>query len=82
METILIQDRKSTCIKGATKIISSTNNQAIIEINQTQLILGGNNLEITKLNLDEKEVCFSGEFISLKFANKLEKKPLLKRLFK
>lgn len=82
MESILIEERKKINIVGATRIISSTNTQAVIEIEKSNLVLMGNNLEITKLNLDNKEVSFSGEFLALKFSNKADKTPLLKRLFK
>lgn len=82
MESVYIEDRKKVIIKGATKIVSSTANQAVVEIDKNNLILSGSNIEVTKLDLENKEVCFAGEFSSLKYSNKPEKVGLIKRLFK
>ena len=82
MESICIENQKNITIKGATKIISATNTQAIIDLGQKNITIQGTNLEITKLNLEEQEVCFSGSFTSLKYATKTEKPSFLKRLFK
>ncbi len=82
MQTILIEDRKTIKIVGATRILSSTSSQASVEMNENNLIMSGNNLEITKLDLENGEVVFCGELSSLKFVNKSEKTPLLKRLFR
>jgi len=82
METITIEDRKQISILGANKIISSTTSQAIVEISDTSLVISGSNIEVRKLDLENKEVCFSGEIISLKYIKKGEKTGFLKRLFK
>lgn len=82
MQSIIIEDRKAIKIVGATRILSSTSNQASVEMNGNNLILSGTNLEITKLDLENGEVFFCGELNGLKFANKSEKTPLIKRLFR
>ncbi len=82
METILIEDRKKLIIKGATRVLSSTNTQAVVELGGTNIVVSGTNIEVTKLDLENKEVCFSGSFTALKYAQKTEKTNLLKRLFK
>lgn len=82
MENICIEDRKKISIKGATKVISSTTTQAVIEVENCNLVIGGTNIEVTKLDLENKEVIFSGEFSTLKYLKKTEKVGLIKRLFK
>lgn len=82
METITIEDRKTIIINGATKVISTTQTQAIIEIEDTNLVVSGTNIEVTKLDLNNKVVEFAGNINSVKYMSKTEKKPLLKRIFK
>ena len=82
MQSILLEDKTKLTVKGATKILSSTSNQAIIQLHEQNLIVLGQNIEITKLNLENKEVCFSGNVVSIKFSQKAEKKGLIKRIFK
>ena len=70
-------------IKGATKVLSSTQTQAIVEADQKCFILSGNNIEVKQLNLDECVVCFYGDWSSIKIGcSKKEKPPFLKRIFK
>ncbi len=82
MENILIEDRKKILIKGATKVISSTNNQAVVEIENSNLIIYGNNIGVTKLDLENKEVIFSGEISGIKYNKQTEKTGIIKRIFK
>ena len=82
METILIEERKKIVINGATKVVSATSTQAVVEIGSCNLVITGTKLEVTKLDLDHKEVNFSGEFNSLKYVSKTEKGGLIKRIFK
>lgn len=82
MENICIEDRKKASILGATKVISSTSTQAVIEVENCNLIISGNNIEVTKLDLENKEVVFSGEFSAIKYIKKAEKIGMFKRLFK
>lgn len=82
MESILIEDRKKISVKGATKVISSTSTQAVVEVGNCNIVIAGTNIEVTKLDLDNKEVNFSGEINSVKYTNKAEKGNIIKRLFK
>jgi len=82
MQSLYLEDRKILKLSGATKVISSTNTQAVVEMSENHIVVTGNNLEITKLDLENKEVSFSGEVNSIKFTQKAEKKSLFKRLFK
>ncbi len=81
-EIITIEDQNQISIKGATKINSATQSQAVVEIGSCTVIISGNNLEVKKLDLDNKEVSLAGRIVALKFNSHAEKQPFLKRLFK
>ncbi len=81
-EKVVLSNRKLLTIFGATKVVSSTINQAVVEVGETSILICGNNLEVVKLNLEEKEVEFAGEINSFKYTGKKEKIPLIKRIFK
>ena len=81
-EKIIIQDRNITEITGATRVIASTAKEAVVELENGTVILSGNNLLLTKLDLDNLELKFSGIITNLKFSDKREKVGLLKRIFK
>ena len=82
MESLCIEDRKKLILTGATKVISSTSSQAVVEVGDTNIVISGTNIEVTKLDLDNKTVTFSGNINSVKYTAKTEKTSLLKRMFK
>lgn len=82
MQSILIENQNQTTITGATKILSSTNTQAVVELANNTLILNGNNIEITKLDLENNLVVFNGEINSLKYNKKSQKIGIIKRILK
>lgn len=82
MESISIEDRKKITLMGATKVVSSTNSQAVVEVGGSNIVISGNNIEVTKLDLENKEVMFSGEIVGVKYIHKTEKTNIIKRLFK
>ncbi len=81
-ESILIENQNKIIIKGAEKINSCTSTQAFVTVHEKEILLQGNNLEIKKLDLENKEVEISGDIYFLKYLNKKEKQPFLKRVFK
>lgn len=81
-DKVIIDSRKLITIFGATKVISSTLTQAVVEINDATMIISGSNMEVVKLNLEDKEVEFSGEIKEVKYSHKQEKTSFLKRIFK
>ena len=81
-EKIVLDNRKLLSILGATKVVSSTNSQAVVEVGDTNILICGSDLEVVKLDLEAKEVEFSGNITSFKYMNKKEKVSLLKRIFK
>lgn len=82
-EIITIENREAITIKGATRVISSTQTQAVVETKETSIIITGNDLEVRKLDLENNEVAFSGKIGNIKFSSSTNNKtPLLKRIFK
>lgn len=69
-------------LQGVTKVVSSSQTQAVVQCGESIVVLSGNNIEVKKLHLEEGEVCFQGNFTNIKLGEKHEKQPLLKRIFK
>ena len=83
MNYILHLENDMLEIKGATKVVSSTQTQAIIETTDCCINITGSEIEVKKLNLDEGEVLLAGKFVNLKLGQPSGKKqPFLKRIFK
>lgn len=83
MSNILHLEGEILQIKGATKVVSSTSTQAVVELGEKSVVLIGENIEVKKLNLEDSEVCLVGNFSTIKFAQAGGKKgSLLKRIFK
>ena len=82
METLTLEDRKKLVVTNVFKMISSTNKEAVMELGDCTLSITGTNLEVTKLDLEGKQVELKGEVNCLKFSHKLEKVGLIKRIFK
>ena len=83
MTNIIHFEGKLLQIKGATKVVSTLSNSAVVEMGERCLMMQGENIEVKKLNLEEGEVWFEGDFSVLKFGNAGGKKgSLLKRIFK
>lgn len=81
-DIISIENRNQISIKGATKVSSSTQAQAVVEVGDCVIIITGTDLEVKKLDLDNKEVSFAGKITNLKFTSRGEKQSLMKRIFK
>lgn len=82
MNSLTLDSNNFLTIFGATKVVSSTQSQAVIEQGETTIVITGSDLEVKKLDLDNKEVAISGRITNLKFSGKAEKIPLMKRIFK
>ncbi len=82
-ECITLQNYEKIEISGAKKIVSATSNQAVVETENKCIVLSGNNIEVTKLDLDNGIVSLSGTFSNIKFSVANGQKPsLFKRIFK
>lgn len=82
-ECLTVENYEKIELQGATKVVSATTTQAVVETSTKTIIVTGANLEITKLDLDNHLVCMSGSISNLKFSLSSGQKPgLLKRIFK
>lgn len=81
-EKVTIINRNEIEVQGATRVIASTAKEAVVEIEGGVMTITGANLEVTKLDLDNKEVKFSGIISNVKFSERREKVGLIKRIFK
>ena len=62
MQSICLEDRKKLSLVGVTKIISSTNTQAAVEIGDDTLVITGTDLKGDRAVLDAR---FRNEFRSI-----------------
>lgn len=74
MTNILHLENNLLQIQGATKVVSSTSNQAVVELGEKCIIISGEKIEVKKLNLEISEVCLEGEFANIKFTQASAKK--------
>lgn len=81
-ELITIENSSGITIIGATKVVSSTSSQAVVETKENTIVISGNGLEVRKLDLENAEVSFIGKVTNVKLSNQSAKIPFLKRLFK
>lgn len=82
IDLITIENQNTFTVKGATKIRTSTPSSAVIEAGENCLIVTGSDMEVKKLDLDNKEVVLAGKFSVVKFLRGNEKQSFLKRIFK
>lgn len=82
MENLQINGDNLLYIKGAKKVLSCTESQAVIETETKKVVITGNNIEVKNLNLENCEVCLFGNYSQIKFLQEGEKKSLFKRIFK
>ncbi|MBQ8844387.1 MAG: hypothetical protein IJ008_00015 [Clostridia bacterium] len=80
--SVFIDDQKNIIIKGAKRVVSSTNTQAVVEILNSCICITGSEIEVKKLDLNNGEVSFNGVVSNIKFSDKPEKISLFKRIFK
>lgn len=79
---LLHLEGQTLVLQGVTKVISSSQTQAVLQCGENEVVLTGNNIEVKKLELETGEVCLQGDFSNIKLSAKREKQPLLKRIFK
>lgn len=82
-ENILrLANRNDLSIVGVEKVISFSPTQILLVAMDSQMQILGSNLQTTKLDEQNGELCVSGLINSIKWSSAPEKIPLLKRIFK
>ena len=64
---ININDRHEIKIKGVKDIISYDSKKIIFDMESSELIINGNDFNIKKLDVENKEAFISGTFVSMAF---------------
>lgn len=82
MEFLQIEGDNLMQIKGAKKVLSCTETQAVIECEKKKVLVTGVGLEVRNLNLECETVSLFGKFACIKFVEEGEKKSFLKRVFR
>lgn len=80
---ILIKEKKTITLKSLKKIISITPKEANLELSYTNVLIKGENLEISKINEAQSEITICGTIKQLIFDNGKvkQKESFFKKLF-
>ena len=78
---ILIDDLNKTTMQGVTKVFSAIETNISLVLGNTNLVITGKNLHVTKLDLDCKIIEFEGDINSIKRESSKQNKNLIKRIF-
>lgn len=79
--SLTLIDRNTLTIVGVDKVISVKTDLVQLSSNKGNIIISGQNIEVTKLDLDTHTLILSGVFDNIKYLNNT-KTPLLKKIFK
>lgn len=79
---ISIFDRKKMEVVGAVEVLSSTEKEAHIKLQDGFMHITGERLTIQKLIPDEQLLSLTGEIFGISYSSRLAKKSLLKKVFK
>ena len=74
-------DRKFLSLTGVDKVISVKPDLLQIKTSAGDMIVSGQNIEVTKLDLEQHTINLSGKFDTIKYSEN-NKTPLLKKIFK
>lgn len=79
--TITLVDRKHLTITGVEKMVSVKPDLVQLKSSAGDIIITGQNIEVTKLDLEQHMLSLTGRFDSIKYSENT-KTPLLKKIFK
>ena len=74
-------DRKHLTITGVEKVVSVKPDLVQLKSSAGDIVISGQNIEVTKLDLEQHTLSLNGKFDSIKYSN-IDKTPLLKKIFK
>ena len=79
---IHIYDRKKTEVLGVKEVISSTEKEVYVKLDDGIMKIDGTGLTILKLVPEEEILIISGQINGINFQTKMTKKSILGRVFK
>ena len=78
---LILNNRNSLSITGVDKVVSVKPDLLQLKTSAGDLIVTGENIEVTKLDLEQHRINLAGKFDSVKY-NENNKTPLFKKIFK
>ena len=82
IQYVNILNRERIDISGVLEVISSTDKEIYVRLDDSVGVVVGEKMTITKLVPEDKLLSVSGKIVGVSFQNKLQKKTFLKRVFK
>lgn len=79
---VTIENQNIMTITGVEKVVSFSPNQVILFAMDNEMQILGKDLQTTKLDEEKNELYVNGLILSIKWTQKKEKLPLIKRIFK
>lgn len=79
---IIIDELSKVKLTGVTKVFSAIESNISLILGDTNIIITGKNLHVTKLDLECKILEFEGEINSIKKESSGQNKNFIKRIFK
>ena len=79
--SLTLVDRKHLTITGIEKVVSVKPDLLQVKTSAGDMVVTGQNIEVTKLDLEQHTLSLTGKFDSIKYSN-VDKTPLLKKIFK
>lgn len=71
---IILEDRKTLSVSGVEDIDSFDENMVVLFTDLGELTIRGNNLHITKLNVDTGELSMDGSIVAIVYSEQPDKK--------
>ena len=78
---LILNNRNNLSVTGVDKVISVKPDLLQLKTSAGDLIVIGQNIEVTKLDLEQHSINLTGKFDSIKYSES-NKTPLLKKIFK
>jgi sporulation protein YabP len=78
---LILTNRKHLTISGIDKVISVKPDLLQLKSNNGDIMITGQNIEVVKLDLEQKNISLDGKFDSIKYIEN-NKTPFLKKIFK
>ena len=82
VQYVNILNRERIDISGVLVVLSSTDKEIYVKLEDVVGVVIGEKMTITKLVPEEKVLSVSGRIVGVSFQNQLQKKSFLKKVFK
>ena len=81
-QNVNIFNREKIEVSGVVEVLSSTDKEVFLKLDGVIACITGEKMKIVKLLPEEKLLLVSGVILGISFKNKIQKKSILKRVFK